>query len=146
MKRRGNSGVALLEVIIALTVFMLCVAGIAALILAAKEISDKARDHYTAANIAKNRLERAGIYARPGQLSQVFLMAVGDSNAPVDMSGADAPASSAPFRRTTTVSWKPGCTNLVMITVTVDIRNRRNLSFSGEKESLTSYLTELDMH
>ena len=56
---RGKRGLTLLEVIIALSIFMVGSMGICSLIVQSKRLSDSARDHYVAVNLAKNRMERA---------------------------------------------------------------------------------------
>ena len=88
-----------------------------------------ARAHYTAVNIAKNRLE----LVRTFDFDQVtdFI----EDKVIVDSSGV--PSETGNYRRTTGVS--NVSSNLVELTVTVDIRNRQTLEFTPSKEQLSTF-------
>lgn len=134
MRRKGGSSI--VEVLVALTVFALFVSGATKMMLAHRQMSDMAREHYTAANIAKNRLE----LIRSFEFGQVdsFL----ENKVPVDKSGAPDPEGY--FRRTTQVDSIND--NLIELIVTVEIRDRKTLGFDGSNEYLRTffaqYLTE----
>ena len=127
-----KDGLTLLESIVAVCIFGIAIAGICALVVSARELNDRARLHYTAINIAKNRLEKA----RTLNFSTLSLFQ--ENGTIVDYNGNPDPNGA--FRRTTVIS--NVATNLVEIIITVDIRNRVTLGFTGEQETLRSYLTE----
>ena len=135
-KSCGNKGMTLLETVIALSVFMVCAAGIATMIVESKRLSDRARDHYQAINIAKNRLERA----RNMQVAVLPLLV--ESNTYLNVNGASVRPEQAPFRRNTQVRTVPGATNLTEVIVIVEIRNRASWEFGVVKEELRTYFTE----
>jgi type II secretory pathway pseudopilin PulG len=127
-----KDGLTLVESIVAVCIFGIAIAGICALLVSARELNDRARLHYTAINIAKNRLEKA----RTLNFSTLSLFQ--ENGTIVDYNGNPDPNGA--FRRTTVIS--NVATNLVEIIITVDIRNRVTLGFTGEQETLRSYLTE----
>ena len=88
-----------------------------------------ARAHYTAINIAKNRLE----LVRTFDFDQVgnFI----EDKVVVDASGM--PNTVGNYRRTTQISAVSD--NLLELTVTVDLRNRQTLAFTPAKEVLNTY-------
>ena len=129
----------MLETVIAVTIFWMCVSGIAALFVQTKQLSDKARSHYVAINLARNQLERAGSYTEPGQLNSLSLLR--ESNAVVNTTGASD--GEGDFRRTTMITaGVSGVSNLTELVVTVEIRNRKTLGWTGEREVLRCYFTE----
>lgn len=130
---RGKTGMTLLEVVIALAIFMVGSMGICSLIVQSKRLSDSSRDHYVAVNLAKNRMERA----RNMQVSLLPLLA--ESNQYVNVSGAVIPPEDATFRRSTRVIV---VSNLTEVVVTVDIRDRGTWNFGGVKEEVRTYYTE----
>ena len=133
--KRGESGMTILEVVIALSIFMVASAGICALIVQSKHLSDSSRDHYVAVNLAKNRMERA----RNMQCSLLPLLT--ESNQYVDVSGGLVAPDQATYRRSTRVS-NVG-SNLVEVIVSVDIRDRGTWLFvAGNKEEVRTYYTE----
>ena len=125
-----RDGMTIVEVVIAVSIFAVCIAGMCALVKTARELSDRARDHYVAINIAKNRLERA----RTFEFDQLTTFI--ETDAPVDVSGNDISESSCQFQRTTTVS--DVAVNLKEIQVTVEIRNRVTREFDTESETIKS--------
>lgn len=131
-KIHKNRGLTLVESIVAICIFGIAIAGMCALVVSARELSNRARLHYTAINIAKNRLEKA----RTLNFSMLDLFQ--ENGVVVDYNGN--PDSNGAFKRSTVIS--NVATNLVEITITVDIRNRVTLEFAGENEILHSYLTE----
>ena len=126
----------LLETVIALAVFWMCIAGFAALFMQTKQLSDKSRSHYVAVNLAKNEIERAGLYTRPGQLQQLLNI----NTNPLIMDSHGRPDTEADFRRTTRVTVMSS--NLYEMVVDVQIRDKYSLAFGQEKETLQTYFTE----
>jgi Tfp pilus assembly protein PilV len=122
----------LVETVVALTLFAICIGGMTALVLNGRALSDGARDHYTAINIAKNRLERI----KSMDFDQVTTAR--ETGTTVNMSGSSD--ANGDFRRVTTIT--SVATNLYRATVQVDIRNRVSRSFSGEKETISSYVVK----
>lgn len=131
-KSKSRAGVALVESLVALMVFALFVTGACKLLMSHKEISDMTRAHYTAVNIAKNRLE----LVRTFEFEQMdsFL----ESQVLVDSSGV--PDREGNYRRTTAVNMVD--TNLMELVITVEIRDRVSLSFNGPNETLTTFFAE----
>jgi Tfp pilus assembly protein PilV len=133
----GKKGMTILEVVIALGVFMIASAGICVLITQAKRLSDNSREHYQAVNIGKNRLERARF------LPVSTLPLLVESNEYVNVSGANVDEEDANFRRSTAVVVVSS--NLTEVIVTVDIRNRATWDFgtgtNGIREVLRTYFT-----
>ena len=136
--RRGKRGMTLLEVVIALTVFMVASAGICTLITQSKRLSDSARDHYIAINIAKNRLE----FARFLPIS-VLSDRLTTNQEIVNVDGEIE--TNAMFMRSTVVTQKTA--NLKEVIVTVAIRNRYTWEFgtgtNAVKEVLRTYFTPI---
>lgn len=122
----------LVETIVALTVLALCVGGICALVVHSKGTSDLARDHYTAVNIAKNRIERAKAY----DFDDLYTFI--ETDMVVDPAGNPNP--NGRFMRTTAVSTTEE--NLAELTVTVEIRSRVSSSFEGENEQVRTYIAD----
>ena len=132
--RGSRSGLTILEVVIALSIFMVGSAGICALIVQSKRLSDTARDHYVAVNLAKNRMERA----RNMQYDTLpFLV---ESNQYIDVSGAVVQPVEAMFKRKTDVLLTGS--NLTEVVITVEIRDRGTWVFSGSKEVVRTYFAE----
>ncbi len=88
-----------------------------------------ARGHYTAINIAKNRMELVRTFDF-GQVDD-FL----ENNVIVNASGV--PSTEGNYRRSTEVSTVSG--NLLELVVTVDIRNQKTLIFNLANEQLKTY-------
>jgi prepilin-type N-terminal cleavage/methylation domain-containing protein len=129
-KSRKRAGMTLVETIVALAIFAVFTTGACKLFMSHRRLSDMARGHYTAINIAKNRLE----LARTVDFGQ--LASYAESNVVVNVSGE--PDTEGHYRRTTDISNFSG--NLVEIAIKVDLRNRRTLDFTPANEQLTSYI------
>jgi len=131
-RKSRQEGVSLVEVVVALLVFSMCVAGICRLISMGRQGSDNARAHYTAINVAKNRIERVKTFEFP----QIELFA--QNNVTVNRSGGvDV---NGDYRMTTTVSSITN--NLKEVVVRVDIRNKISRQFDGENESIRTYIAD----
>jgi len=131
-KRRNRAGTTIVETIVALTIFAGFSTGACKLLMSHRKIADMARAHYTAINIAKNRLELVRTFDY-GQVDD-FL----ENNVVVDASGV--PDAVGNYRRSTTVS--NVSSNLLELTVTVDLRNRQTLAFTPAKEQVSTYFAE----
>lgn len=129
---KSRAGIALVEALVALTLLAVFLAGATKLLLSHHEMSDMARAHYTAINIAKNRMElvRTFDYGQVGN----FL----EDKVNVDASGI--PSTLGNFRRSTEVS--NVSSNLLELSVTVEIRDRVTLGFGSSQEKLITYFAE----
>ena len=58
-RRKSCAGISVVEVLVALILFAIFMAGASKLLLSNRAIADTTREHYTAVNIAKNRIELA---------------------------------------------------------------------------------------
>jgi len=128
----NRAGMTVVETIVALTIFAVFTTGACKLLLSHRKVSDMARAHYTAINIAKNRMELMRTFDF-GQVDD-FL----EDKVVVDASGV--PSTEGNYRRSTEVN--NVSSNLVELTVTVDIRNRQTLVFNPANEQLSTYFAE----
>jgi prepilin-type N-terminal cleavage/methylation domain-containing protein len=128
-KKRARSGMTMVETLVALTLLAVFTSGACKLLLTHRKVSDMARAHYTAINIAKNRMELVRTFDY-GQVNN-FL----ETDVIVDTSGV--PDTEGNYRRTTAVN--PVSGNLLELVVTVDLRNRKTLVFNPANEVLTTY-------
>ena len=130
---RQPDGMTLIEVVVAVFIFAICIGGACMLVVQTRQAMDNARSHYVAVNIAKNRLEKGRTFGYD-QLS-VFA----EDDVIVDISGAaDADGN---YRRTTVVS--NVTSNLVEMIVTVEIRDRVTRQFSSKKsEQIQTYFAD----
>ena len=128
-----KAGVTLVEVMVAILILGLCIGGLCQLAANARQLSDMSRTHYTAINIAKNRLERAKT------VDYDELKFLVENDIVVDPSGrAD---SSGHYRVNTGVT--QASTNLMEIVVTVAIMNRLTLDFGSESETIQTYVADI---
>lgn len=130
--RRLAGGMTLIEAVIALFVFASCIAGACAVVIKARELSDTARLHYTAVNLARNRIEQARTF-RYNELPYLV-----ENQTVVGVKGV--PDSTGDFRRTTTIS--NVMARLALMTVTVEIRNKYTTRFDGKAEEVSTYLAD----
>lgn len=128
-RNRARAGVSLVETLVALSLFATFATGACKLILMNRRISDMARAHYTAANLAKNRLE----LIRTFDFEQASEFA--ENKVIINHNGQ--PDSEGFYRRTTTVNMLSS--NLTELVVSVDIKNRRKLTFDGGTETVSTY-------
>lgn len=122
----------MVEVVVALLVFSIFIAGMTGLVLSARQAQDMARSHYIATNMAKNRLElaRAIEYANIGIFSEQDVIV--DANGNPDPDGG--------YRRTTVLGTVTP--NLVRVRVSVEVRNRISLEFETDAIVVDSYIAE----
>jgi hypothetical protein len=97
-----------------------------------REMTEKARCHYCAVNVGKNRLERARVI----HFSQ--LSGLQESGTRVDRSGRPDPQGI--FRRKTVVT--NVAPNLARIVVDVEIMDRAKLAFDAEAERVETYVAD----
>ena len=126
-----RSGTTLVETMVAIMILSGTVGGACHLTVAAKSVSDQAREQYQAVTVARNHIERIRVLGYD-QLSRCVESAVR-----VDSNGAVSPTGR--FQRTTTVTdvgtaIKEVCVNMVVL-------NRISLAFDGEGESITTLIT-----
>ncbi|MBU1693585.1 MAG: prepilin-type N-terminal cleavage/methylation domain-containing protein [Verrucomicrobia bacterium] len=128
-----HKGFTLVEVMVALVLVFMALAGAYLVVIHAARLSRSARDHYVATNLGRSRLERARNY----EYSDLYLLA--EDNLVVDEHGV--PAAEGWFRRSSAVNtnYAPSLTEII---VTVQIRSRRNLQFGAEAEEISSLFTE----
>lgn len=135
LKVRGLSnkrGSSLVEVMVALTIFAVLIASSCKVLLATRTTLDLARDHYTASNIAKDRVElvRTLDFNQIPELEEDMLI--------IDKRGI--PSDQGHFRRTTIVSMVSS--NLFEVAVTVGIQNRKTLDFSSSEQTINTYISK----
>lgn len=128
-KRKSCAGIVMVEALISLVLFAIFITGGCKLLLAHRQITDMARAHYAAANIAKNHLEliRSFDYSQRGNFSETDVL----------VNEIGIPDSNGRYRRNT--EYTSVSSNIVEIMVTVDIMDRKQLAFTGRSESLKSY-------
>lgn len=133
MKRAGTrSGATLVEALIAVALFAGFITGACKLIVAQRMLADTARAHYTAANIAKNRME----LVRSFDFDQISSMS--EDAVVIDEKGI--PRTLGNFSRTTAVTWVD--TNLYALAITVKVRNQKTLEFDGTGQVLNTYISK----
>ena len=126
------SGTSLVEVMIALTIFGSLIAITCKVLLSTNETLDMARDHYTAANLAKNRLElvRSFEFDQIPELEEEAII--------INESGIASEYGH--YQRTTSITMLSS--NLYEIGISVGIQNRRTLEFSPAEQSINTYVSK----
>lgn len=130
-KRRA--GTTIVETVVALSIFAVFMAGAGKLLLAHRGIADMAREHYTAVNIAKNRVELARTF------SFEALSGFGENDVLTDAFGEPTAAGAGNYRRSTSINLVTN--NLMELTVNVDIRNHRTWEFDGAHQEVKSFIS-----
>lgn len=127
-KRAGST---LIEALVAMSIFAVFIAGTSQLLVSYRSILDLARSHYTAANIAKNRMElvRTFDFDQIPQLTETGIT-VNDSGIPSVLGH---------FRRSTTISTLN--TNLYELAITVQVQDRKTLAFDDSGETLSTFIS-----
>jgi prepilin-type N-terminal cleavage/methylation domain-containing protein len=130
-----RSGMTLIETLVALFVLGICIAGMCGLVVTVKQVNDRARDHYTAINLAKNRTERAKMFdfAEVPEFAEIGTV--------IDKHGS--PTSAGRFQRITTVTAVKS--NLYEVVVEVKIKDRETLAFDSESEKVRTYIADLQL-
>ena len=128
-KDRSRAGTTLIEAIVAALIFALFIGGTCLVVMSSRQVSDTARFHYSAINIGKNRLERGT------ELTYDSLPLLEESDVLID--GTGSPDVDGMYRRSTMVN--DVATNLREIVVSVEIMDRKTLTFDGESETIQTY-------
>lgn len=131
-RNRSRLGMTIVETVVALFVFAVCVAGACGVVIKARELADTSRLHYTAVNLARNRIEQSRSFDFKD------LAYLRESATVVGVKGS--PDAKGDFRRTTQVS--NVFTNLALVTVTVEIKNRYTTRFDGKNQKVSTYLAD----
>ncbi|MDA0321555.1 MAG: hypothetical protein O2923_02405 [Verrucomicrobia bacterium] len=129
-RSRLSEGSSIVEAVSSLFILGMFISGAAEYSLSCKQLSDSARSHYQAVNIAKNRLERTKV------MDFDHLEYFTEDRVRVNMSGV--PDDRGHFRRSTTITATGS--DLKEIHVLVNIQNRRTLQFDQSKEEIRSWL------
>lgn len=131
-RNKKRAGVCMVETVISVAIFATFMTAASKIIVMNRQLTDMARAHYTAANIAKNRMELVRTFG----FDQVdnFL----EDNVRIDASGQ--PDLTGKYRRSTTIAPQKG--NLIELTITVEIQDRKTLRFKGRKEALETYFAQ----
>jgi len=128
---RERYGVTLVETVIALMIFGIFIAGMCRLVLASREANDRARAHYTAVNLGKNRVERMKVSSF-GELEQFA-----ESRVVVNASGNPDP--NGDYRRTTNI--RTIGPTLKEVAVVVEIRDKVSRAFTVG-ETVQTYIAD----
>lgn len=131
-KRRYRAGMTLVETLVAITILAIFTTGVCKLLMSHRKVSDMARAHYTAVNIAKNRMELVRTFGY-GQVSDFY-----EDKVIVDYTGMPDP--NGHYRRTTSAS--NVSSNLLELTIKVDIRNRKTLLFTPAHQTVNTYMAK----
>ena len=137
--RKHCLGATVVEAIVALVIFATFIAGATQVILAHRQLSDKARAHYTAINLAKNHVEQVRNMRR-ADYAQILAMT--ENGVQVNAEG-DPDSTNGKFRRTTTITVGTNNIYRLEIEVMVEIKNPITLAFEGENEHVKSYMAHL---
>ncbi len=124
-----RAGIAMVEALVALVLFALFITGAARVLLAHRQMTDMARAHYIAINIAKNRLELVRSFDHDQRIDFV------EDNLLINAAGQ--PDASGNYRRSTTFT--EVSSNIIEVAISVDIRDRKTLEFEGRTETLNSF-------
>lgn len=126
----SRAGTSIVEALVALLVFALFVSGACKLLLSHRQLSDMARAHYQAANIAKNRMElvRTFDFDQLERFSESYTL--------INTSGTRT--QNGNFRRSTSMRKLSG--NLIELTIKVEIKDRKSLEFDGGEEEVVTYI------
>lgn len=132
-KAKTRTGTTIVETAVALALFAMFMTGACKLLLSHRGAADITREHYTAVNIAKNRVELARTF------SFEALAEFGEDDTPVDAFGEPTSAAAGNYRRSTSVNMVTN--NLMELTVTVDIRNHKTWGFDGANQEVVSFIS-----
>lgn len=127
--RSRKEGIAMVEALLAIVLFALFITGSAKMLLSHRQMTDMARAHYTAINIAKNRLELIRSFDHDQRLD------FEESNVLINNHGL--PSQTGHYRRSTTFT--EVSSNITEVAISVDIRDRKTLKFDGRTETLNSF-------
>lgn len=123
----------MVESIVAIFVLAIFSTGACKLLLSHRAIADVTREHYTAVNIAKNRIELARTF------SFNSLSGFQETRVPVDAFGDPTTASLATYLRNTDINMITN--NLIELTVKVDVRDHKTWKFAGASQEVKSFIS-----
>ncbi|HEY5653942.1 MAG TPA: hypothetical protein VIR63_06205 [Pontiella sp.] len=129
---KSRSGLTIIEALVSLIILAGFMTGASKLILAHREMTDMARAHYIAANMAKDRLE----HIRHFDFNERHTFV--EDKVLINSSGNPDPVGK--YRRTTV--YTPVSGNTLELAVTVEIMNRETLDFDGRSQTVKSYYSE----
>jgi Tfp pilus assembly protein PilV len=139
--RNYKNGSSITEVLVSLVLFAIFIGGACKVVTSTSAVSDKAHAHYVAINIAKNQIEQVRNLRR-SDFDQI--LALQESNTPVDGKGQPTTEEVALYNRTTTITKDTRNDYLIEVTVEVGIKDRAKWNYdNGEKEVLQSYIAHL---
>ncbi len=129
---KSRAGISIIEVLMALSIFAVFSVGTCKLLTSHRRVLDMARDHYTASNLAKERME----LARTFEFEQIPDLA--EDQVLINESGIASLYGH--FRRTTTITTVNS--NLYELAIRVDIQNRKTLEFAPAEQSINTYIAK----
>ncbi len=134
----------IIEVLLAIAILTVSLAGAYTMVVMCKRMLLSARDHYVATTLCLARVERARDIAYPllGLLEEVAPGTVMDQDG--------APDANGNYRRTTLIQANTPEEGVTRLEVTVVMRNRRTLQFNVHDQermtcAYTTYLTTQDI-
>lgn len=130
-KTRNHAGVSVVEALVALVLFAVFMTGAGKILLSHRGLADVTREHYTAVNIAKNRIELARTFNFDA------LSNFSETAELIDASGNRLDGNRGTYRRSTVVVQT---NNVAELTVTVDIRNHKTLKFDGAHQQIKTFI------
>lgn len=134
---RRKQGASVTEVLVALVLLSMFIGGASRVNIMNYKLTDKAGAHYTASNLAKNRIETI---RNMRQASYDHIMSMQETDVQVNNDGVED--SNGKFSRTTTIV-ETSTTDLLEIQVTIKIMNPVTREFGSEQEYLQSYVARL---
>jgi prepilin-type N-terminal cleavage/methylation domain-containing protein len=129
---RPKAGFTLIEVVIAVFLLGIFIASACALAVSSKITREKARSHYVAVSIAKNRLERVKTF----DFDEIDYFE--EANIRVDETGT--PDWYGPYQRTTSVTAVTPALKEAVVRVQICDRVRRR--FGAESEEVRTYIAK----
>lgn len=125
------SGITIVEILVAVVLLAIFMAGASKTLISHRALADITREHYTAVNIAKNRIELARTF------DYTILPEFNENNQLVDLAGEPSSDTYARYRRSTVVVLT---NNVAELTVTVEIRDHKTLDFEGPEEQVKTFI------
>ncbi len=132
----ARKGFTITEALVAIVLTVLVLAAAIPLLSATMRKLHRARDHYVAATICLAQLERL----RDVPYAQLPVVLTSEENVRINEQGMLD--QEGRFRRTTTAQINNPESGLTLVTVTVEILDRRTGEFRGELETMSYLFTE----
>lgn len=134
---KRKQGASITEVVVALSLLAAFISGAVKVSMAVYRLADKASAHYTASNLAKNRIETI---RNMRQSTYEYIVSMEEEDVQIDADGVED--SLGKFSRTTTIE-DTVVSDLLEIQVTIKIMNPVTREFGTEKQYLQSYVAKL---